>query len=111
VSKPAHRDDPGGTPANSAQRIRRKNAARLEVFRCSCASYGTNILRESAMIRAERRIVFAAIAVFVSLGGMAMVIHGVLFDTRNATVYGGVLLVIGVAVLALMLTPRPRDKL
>jgi hypothetical protein len=41
---------------------------------------------------------------------MAMVIHGVLFDTRNDTVYGGVLLVIGVAVLALMLTPRPSDK-
>lgn len=63
------------------------------------------------MIRAERRIVFAAIAVFVALAGMAMVIHGVLFDTRNATLYGGVLLVLGVAVLALMLTPRPTDKL
>jgi heme A synthase len=62
------------------------------------------------MIRAERRIVIAAIAVFVALAGMAMVIHGVLYDTRNDTVYGGVLLVIGVAVLALMLTPRPSDK-
>lgn len=62
------------------------------------------------MVRAERRIVFAAIAVFVALAGMAMVIHGVLFDIRNATVYGGFMLVIGVAVLALMLTPRPSDK-
>lgn len=41
---------------------------------------------------------------------MAMVIHGVPFDTRDATVYDGMLLVIGVAVLALMLTPRPSDK-
>ncbi|ASV99332.1 DUF2964 family protein [Paraburkholderia aromaticivorans] len=62
------------------------------------------------MIRAERRIVFAAIAVFVALAGMGIVIRGVLYDTHNATVYGGVLLVLGVAVLAVMLTPRPTDK-
>ncbi|MFM0393440.1 DUF2964 family protein [Paraburkholderia phytofirmans] len=62
------------------------------------------------MIRAERRIVFAAIAVFVALGGMATVIHGVLFDIRDSMLYGGISLVLGVAVLALMLTPRPTDS-
>lgn len=62
------------------------------------------------MVRAERRIVFAAIAVFVALAGMGMFIHGVLFDYSNATLYGGVLLVLGVAVLALMLSPRASDK-
>jgi inner membrane protein involved in colicin E2 resistance len=62
------------------------------------------------MIRTERRIVFAAIAVFVTLAGMAVVIHGLLYDYSKAMLYGGVLLVLGVAVLALTLSPRPTDR-
>ncbi|MGF6757001.1 DUF2964 family protein [Paraburkholderia sp. GAS334] len=62
------------------------------------------------MVRAERRIVFATIAVFVVLGGIAAAIHGLLFDQDSVTRNGVIVAGIGVACLALMLTPRPTDE-
>ncbi|TDN63206.1 DUF2964 family protein [Paraburkholderia sp. BL10I2N1] len=62
------------------------------------------------MIRAEHRIVIAAVAVFVSLGGMVTAIRGLLFDLDSLTRYGVIIAGIGVACLAFMLNPRPTDR-
>lgn len=61
------------------------------------------------MVRAEPKIVVAAIAVFVTLGGLASAIHGLLFDQSAAIRYGLVAMVIGIACFVLMLNPSARD--
>jgi hypothetical protein len=57
------------------------------------------------MIRAETRIVLAAIAVFVALGGMAASIRGLLYEYPLWVHIGAVAMVMGVACFALLLRP------
>jgi hypothetical protein len=61
--------------------------------------------QEKAMVRIEYRIVFAAIAVFLSLAGMATAIHGLLVDDYSVTRYGAAAIVLGVACFVLLLNP------
>jgi uncharacterized membrane protein len=64
---------------------------------------------EPAMVRKEYRIVLAAIAVFVALGGVGLVIHGLLFDRNVSFRYGMAAVVIGVAGFVMLLNPTPKD--
>jgi hypothetical protein len=57
------------------------------------------------MVRTEYRIVFAAIALFCSLAGMAAAIHGLLFAEYSVTRYGGAAIMLGVACFVLLLNP------
>ena len=62
------------------------------------------------MVRVEHKIVIAAIAVFVSLGGMAIAIRGLLFNVDSLTRLGAIVAVLGIAWLTFMLNPRPSDR-
>ncbi|XUW92716.1 DUF2964 domain-containing protein [Burkholderia sp. M6-3] len=57
------------------------------------------------MIRSDTRILFAAIAVFVSLAGIGASIRGLLFDELSVFRYGVVAVVGGVACFVLLLNP------
>jgi hypothetical protein len=61
------------------------------------------------MIRTELRIVLAVIATFVSLAGIAVVIHGALYDRTNAMLYGGVATGAGIVISAVLLNVWPKD--
>jgi cell shape-determining protein MreD len=57
------------------------------------------------MVRTEYRIIFAAIAVFFSVAGMATAIHGLLFDEYSVMRYGVAAIVLGVACFVVLLNP------
>lgn len=57
------------------------------------------------MLRREYRIILATAAIFLSLAGMASVIHGMLFDEYGAIRYGTAAIVGGVASFVLLLNP------
>jgi DUF2964 family protein len=62
------------------------------------------------MVRMELRVVVATIATFVALAGIALAIHGVLFE-RNGMFWVGVLsIAVGIVGCVSMLTLWPRDK-
>ncbi|MFP3564598.1 DUF2964 family protein [Paraburkholderia sp. SIMBA_030] len=61
------------------------------------------------MVRAEHRIVLAAIAVFFALGGIATAIHGVLSGADSVTRYGAAAIVAGVACFVMLLNPTAND--
>jgi hypothetical protein len=58
------------------------------------------------MARPEIRIVLAAIAVFVALGGLASTIQGLLYERPTLVHVGGWAMVLGVACFVLLLRPR-----
>jgi hypothetical protein len=66
--------------------------------------------RERIMIRGEGRIVAAAVAVFVALGGIAAAINGLLFDREHVTWYGVLAVLIAATTFVVMLTPFPGDE-
>lgn len=55
------------------------------------------------MVRSESRIVFAAIAVFVALGGIGASIRGLLYDEAPVFHYGVAALIVGVACFVMLL--------
>lgn len=61
------------------------------------------------MVRAEVRIVLAAIATFVALAGIAVAIRGLLLDQNAAVIYGAGAIVGGVFGVALLLNAWPKD--
>jgi hypothetical protein len=57
------------------------------------------------MVRLEARIVMAAIATFVALGGIAVSIHGLLYD-KDRVMWSGVIAIgLGIAGMVVMLNP------
>jgi hypothetical protein len=62
------------------------------------------------MVRMELRIVLAVIATFVMLAGIAVAIHGLLFDQDEAMLYGTVAIGAGVAGCVVMLNLWPKDS-
>jgi len=62
------------------------------------------------MVRAEPRIIFAAIAVFVTLGGIAVSIHGLLYDEDSLIRYGVAAVVLGIMSFVLLLNPMGKRK-
>lgn len=61
------------------------------------------------MVRAEPRIVVAAVAVFVALAGLAASIRGLLFDSTDFVRFGAAALVAGVACFVILLNPTAED--
>ncbi len=61
------------------------------------------------MVRTELRIVLAAIATFIMLGGIAVAIHGLLFDIEDALRYGAAAIALGVTTAAVTLNVWPKD--
>ncbi|AOJ96542.1 DUF2964 domain-containing protein [Burkholderia multivorans] len=61
------------------------------------------------MVRTELRVVLAAIATFIMLGGIAVAIHGLLFDVADAVRYGAAAITIGVTTAAIALNVWPTD--
>ncbi len=66
-------------------------------------------LVECIMVHGELRILVAAIAVFAALAGLALAIHGLLFDEQNYVDYGLAIVAGGIASFVLMLTVHPKD--
>lgn len=61
------------------------------------------------MVRTELRIVIAAIAAFVAIAGIAVAIHGMLFDEDNSMLYGSIAIGIGVVGCVALLNVWPKD--
>lgn len=61
------------------------------------------------MIRAEARIILAAVAVFTALAGIGATIRGLLFESPGFIHYGTAALVIGVFCFVVLLIPSTRD--
>jgi len=61
------------------------------------------------MVRNEWRIMLAALAVFVSLAGVAVSIHGLLYDKTDVVLYGMIAAGVGIVVCVGMLTICPKD--
>ncbi|MCG5078750.1 DUF2964 family protein [Paraburkholderia tagetis] len=59
------------------------------------------------MIRAEFRIVCAAIAVFAALIGLGLALDGLVFDAWAKFRYGAAALIVGIAGFVLLLNPGP----
>ncbi|TDN63918.1 DUF2964 family protein [Paraburkholderia sp. BL10I2N1] len=57
------------------------------------------------MVRLEPRIILAAIATFVALGGIAVSIHGLLYDEDQVMWSGVVAIGLGIAAMVVMLNP------
>jgi hypothetical protein len=57
------------------------------------------------MVRLEVRIVLAAIATFVALAGIAVSIHGLLYDNDQVMWSGVVAIGLGIAGMVVMLNP------
>ena len=57
------------------------------------------------MVRLEVRIVLAAIATFVALAGIAVSIHGLLYDDDQVMWSGVVAIGLGIAAMVVMLNP------
>ncbi|MBO2949354.1 DUF2964 domain-containing protein [Burkholderia pseudomallei] len=62
------------------------------------------------MVRTELRVVLAAIATFVMLAGIAVEIHGSLFDQDAALRYGAAAIALGVTTCAIALNVWPKDE-
>jgi hypothetical protein len=61
------------------------------------------------MVRLEMRIVLAAIATFVALAGIAVAIHGILYEQDDVMWSGVVAIGAGIAACVVMLNPL-REK-
>ena len=66
-------------------------------------------VRESGIVRAEWRIVLAALATFAALAGAAVCIHGLLFDQTRVIWLGIGVIAAAVVALVVMLNPAPKD--
>ncbi|WP_408585006.1 DUF2964 family protein [Paraburkholderia bannensis] len=66
-------------------------------------------LVECIMVQGELRILLAVIAVFAVLAGLALAIHGLLFDVQNYVDYGMAIVAGGIAAFVAMLTVHPKD--
>ncbi|AIO70327.1 MULTISPECIES: DUF2964 domain-containing protein [pseudomallei group] len=62
------------------------------------------------MVRTELRVVLAAIATFVALAGIAVAIHGLLFDQDAALRYGVAAIALGVTTCVVALNVWPKDE-
>lgn len=61
------------------------------------------------MVRTELRIVLATLAIFAVPAGVAVCIHGLLFDQMQVVSLGVVVIVAAVATFVVMLNLWPKD--
>ncbi|MBN3789482.1 DUF2964 family protein [Burkholderia sp. Ac-20353] len=62
------------------------------------------------MIRRQSRIVLATLFVFITLGALLGVVHGMLFDDQHLFIYAIVALIAGIAAFVALLNPTARDE-
>ncbi|MDN7587542.1 DUF2964 family protein [Burkholderia seminalis] len=80
------------------------------VFRiATCMRRDMHPFGRRIMVRTELRVVLAAIATFIMLGGIAVAIHGLLFDLTDAVQYGAAAIAVGVTTAAIALNVWPTD--
>jgi hypothetical protein len=80
------------------------------VFRiATCMRRDMHPFGRRIMVRTELRVVLAAIATFIMLGGIAVAIHGLLFDLTNAVQYGAAAIAVGATTAAIALNIWPTD--
>ncbi|KDB08305.1 Protein of unknown function DUF2964 [Burkholderia sp. lig30] len=80
------------------------------VFRiATCMRRDMHPFGRRIMVRTELRVVLAAIATFVMLGGIAVSIHGLLFDLDDAVRYGAAAIALGITTCAVSLNVWPKD--
>lgn len=68
------------------------------------------VIQEDFMVRKQSRIVLATIFVFVALGALAGIVHGMLFDNQRVFAFAIVALVAGIAAFVTLLNPTARDE-
>ena len=61
------------------------------------------------MVRDELRIVVAALATFAALAGVAVSIHGLLYEENDVVLSGAVAMGVGILACVVMLTLHPHD--
>ncbi|KVT41278.1 DUF2964 family protein [Burkholderia ubonensis] len=61
------------------------------------------------MIRKQSRIVLATFFVFVTLGALLGIVHGMLFDNDRVFEYAIVALISGIVAFVALLNPTARD--
>jgi len=61
------------------------------------------------MVQMELRIVLATILMFIALAGIAVAIHGLLFNQPNATLYGVIAIGTGITGCVVLLNVWPKD--
>jgi NhaP-type Na+/H+ or K+/H+ antiporter len=61
------------------------------------------------MVHTEFRVVLAVLATFASVVGIAIVIHGMLFDESDVTLSGAAAIAASVVASAVLLNLWPRD--
>ena len=66
-------------------------------------------VRENVMVRAEWRIALAALATFAALAGVAICIHGLLFNLTRVIWLGIGIIAAAVVALVVMLNLWPND--
>nr|WP_241021186.1 DUF2964 domain-containing protein [Burkholderia sp. Ac-20344] len=80
------------------------------VFRiATCMRRDMHPFGRRIMVRTELRVVLAAIATFIMLGGIAVAIHGLLFDLTDAVRYGAAAIAVGATTAAVALNVWPND--
>nr|WP_254609435.1 DUF2964 domain-containing protein [Burkholderia lata] len=80
------------------------------VFRiATCMRRDMHPFGRGIMVRTELRVVLAAIATFIMLGGIAVAIHGLLFDLTDAVRYGAAAIAVGATTAAIALNVWPTD--
>jgi len=62
------------------------------------------------MVRLEFRVILAAIATFVALAGIAVSIHGLLYDEDQVMWSGVAAIAAGIAGCVVMLNPLPHRR-
>ncbi|WP_346268666.1 DUF2964 family protein [Burkholderia vietnamiensis] len=80
------------------------------VFRiATCMRRDMHPFGRPIMVRTELRVVLAAIATFIVLGGIGVAIHGLLFDAIDAVRYGAAAIAVGATTAAIALNIWPTD--
>jgi hypothetical protein len=62
------------------------------------------------MVHTEFRVVLEVLATFAALVGIAVAIHGMLFDEDEVTLSGAAAIAVGIAASAFLLNLWPRDR-
>ncbi|WP_241239216.1 DUF2964 family protein [Burkholderia stagnalis] len=67
-------------------------------------------LQEAVVIRKQFRIVLATLSVFIALGALGGVVHGMLFGDERIFAYAIVALIGSIVAFVALLNPTARDQ-
>ncbi|WP_230963427.1 DUF2964 family protein [Burkholderia stagnalis] len=78
-----------------------------QILRCEAAMV---FLQEAVMIRKQFRIVLATLSVFITLGALGAVVHGMLFGDQRIFAYAIAALIASIVAFVALLNPTARDQ-